>query len=161
MRKQPTSRKERRHQTSALRGWKKFLSGTQKSVAAKIGRVAAVLVAGLALLCGCYCVGAKASKPYVISYRESKDIAVIRKQIAEAEAENKSLKSQIGYLKTDRGKIVEARKLGFVRNGEISIVVGKPEDCEDSADRAPAKRSVWTNVKDHASSALHRVKSLL
>lgn len=136
-------------------------SGPTKSPLAKLGRVAGIAVAGAALLFGCYMVGVKASKPYVISYRESKDIVSIKREISEAEAENRALKGQIGYLKTDRGKVAEARKLGFVKPGEISLVVGKSEDDQSSSDHPQEHKGLWSNVRKHASSTLHKVKSLL
>lgn len=70
---------------------------------------------------------AKVTKPYRISYAESKEITEIKEQIAQAEAENKKLKEEIEYIKRPEGKIAEARKLGFVKDGEIAVVVEQPD----------------------------------
>lgn len=70
---------------------------------------------------------AKAIKPYRISYVESREIADVRNQIAQAEADNKRLKEDIEYIQKPEGKMVEARKLGFVKEGEVAVVVEQPD----------------------------------
>lgn len=65
----------------------------------------------------------KAARPYLISYNESKERSEIQKQIAQAEAENRGLKRDIIYLDTAEGKEAEARKLGWVKTGEVAVVV--------------------------------------
>ena len=65
-------------------------------------------------------------KPYLITYNESREIAKIKKQIAEAKAENARLKRELAYLKTPLGKEVEARKQGWVRPGEIAVILESP-----------------------------------
>jgi len=65
----------------------------------------------------------KVARPYVISYTESKERSDIQRQIAQAEAENHALKQEIVHLDTPEGKEAEARKLGWVKQGEIAVVV--------------------------------------
>lgn len=143
------------------KGSAEIWSGRPTTFAAKAGRIGAIVLASFVLLVSCYMVVAKVSKPYLISYRESKDIIDIKRQITEAKDENRSLKDQIEYLKTDRGKVAEARKLGFVKSGEISLVVGKQDRTPDfdSSDAKPAQQSVWSSVKHKASSLFQHTHS--
>jgi cell division protein FtsL len=94
---------------------------------------------------------AKSIKPYRIGYSESKDIIEIKKQIAEAEAENKALKADIEYLKRPEGKLVEARKLGFVKEGEVAVVIEQPDRKQFEIDHIknppPAEESYWKSLK--------------
>ena len=65
----------------------------------------------------------KAARPYLISYNESKERSDIQRQISQAEAENRVLRRDIAYLDTPEGKEAEARKLGWVKKGEVAVVV--------------------------------------
>jgi hypothetical protein len=74
-----------------------------------------------------YMILAKASRPFLISYAESREIAGIKREKDAVEAENRRLRTNREYLKTDQGKEAEARKLGWVKSGEVAVVVGQPE----------------------------------
>ena len=65
----------------------------------------------------------KAARPYLISYNESKERSDIQQQIAQAKAENRALERDIIHLGTPEGKEAEARKLGWVKQGEVAVVV--------------------------------------
>ncbi len=65
----------------------------------------------------------KAAEPYVVGYAESKEIAQVTQQIADEKAKRKDLKQQIRYLRTPAGMESEARKLGWVKEGEVAVVV--------------------------------------
>ena len=87
---------------------------------------------------------AKLSKPYLISHSESKQIEVIEKNINTLDAENESLRKEIKYLKSQRGVEVEARKLGWVKDGEVAVVVEKRSRTEKEWPAAPQqKESRW------------------
>jgi len=66
---------------------------------------------------------AKAVRPYWINHNEKKESADIQKQIAQAKAENLAFKQEIIHLGTPEGKEEEARKLGWVKQGEVAVVV--------------------------------------
>ena len=103
-----------------------------------------VAVAGVAIFFGA--VISKAARPYLISYGESREIAQVKKEIAEAQAENNTLKRDINYLSTLKGKEAEARKLGWVKEGEVALVVQQPEDAESKEieqAKQQAKEPIW------------------
>lgn len=79
----------------------------------------------------------KAARPYLISYGESKEIAEVNRQTKEAAAEKSALKRDIKYLtdpKTQaRALEEEARKLGWVKKGEVALVVAQPKESNENA----------------------------
>lgn len=99
---------------------------------------------------GLYCarmIALKVSRPYLISYGESKEIAKINKQIAVATAENDQLNRDLSYLATPQGKEAEARKLGLVKKGETAIMVQQPDQSKLQLDRAQAmKETFWQSA---------------
>ncbi|MHB0911926.1 MAG: FtsB family cell division protein [Armatimonadota bacterium] len=98
-----------------------------RSKMARFLRSALMIAACCGVLLCAYMVIAKIAHPYLISYSESKDIVQVRKEIAEARAENSTLKRDMDFLKTPQGREAEARKLGWVKPGEIALVVERPE----------------------------------
>lgn len=79
--------------------------------------------------CILFCVGAiaaKAARPYIISHGESREISEVNRQISKALAENTALKQEIALLSTHEGKEEEARKHGWVKEGEIALVIEQP-----------------------------------
>ena len=103
------------------------------------------------IACVLFCIGAfvaKASKPYLISYGESKEISDIKNQIADARAENMAIKKDIKYLSTPEGKEAEARKLGWVKEGEVALVI-EPHESENKDGQSlnpPVKESFWSSA---------------
>ena len=112
-------------------------------------RVVGVLVV-LIIIGATWMILAKATKPYRIGYDESKEITDVRNQISKAELENKRLKQDIDYIKKPEGKMVEARKLGFVKEGEVAVVVEQPnrEQYEmDQTKSPPVKDTFFQSVR--------------
>lgn len=110
--------------------------------------VAAIIIAVVAAIV--WMVVAKATKPYRIGYNESKEISDIRGQISQAKAENKALKADIDYIKRPEGKMVEARKLGFVKEGEVAVVVEQPDRKQYEMDQMktpPVKETFFQSLK--------------
>lgn len=126
-----------RRSTSRVKNISKFLRRSPKL--RKAARTAVVLAIGAFILLAVGAVIAKAARPYLITYNEAREIEQIKRQIAEAEAENKALREDIAYLQTKRGKEVEARKLGWVKKGEIAVIV-EPTD-EPADENAEGKAS--------------------
>lgn len=103
----------------------------------------------------------KATRPYRIGYAESKEIADVKNQISQAEAENKRLKQDIDYIKKPEGKMVEARKLGFVKEGEVAVVVEQPnrEQYEmDQMKTPPVKDTFFESWKKRIAAFFARFK---
>ncbi|MHB1457770.1 MAG: FtsB family cell division protein [Armatimonadota bacterium] len=102
------------------------LSRKRKTGRSKVLRRLTRVLIVLLVVAATWLILAKITKPYRISYMESKEISDVKKQIVQAEAENKRLKQDIEYIKKPEGKMVEARKLGFVKEGEVAVVVEQP-----------------------------------
>ncbi|HUV05380.1 MAG TPA: septum formation initiator family protein [Armatimonadota bacterium] len=99
----------------------------------KLARSFRVLLALAVAACGLVVAGAiiaKGARPYLISHGEAKEIAQIKQQIAQSEAEKRALKKNIEYVQTPQGKEAEARKLGWVKEGEIAVVLEAPQGSE-------------------------------
>ncbi len=90
-------------------------------------------IAGILLAVGA--VIGKGAKPYLVGHTENREIAQINRQIAQETARHKSLDKQIGYVQTPAGMESEARKLGWVKEGEVAVVVDdtKKEPIADKA----------------------------
>ena len=92
----------------------------------KLARSFRVLLALAVAACGLVVAGAiiaKGARPYLISHGEAKEIA-------QSEAEKRALKKNIEYVQTPQGKEAEARKLGWVKEGEIAVVLEAPQGSE-------------------------------
>lgn len=87
----------------------------------------------------------KAARPYVISYTESRERANIQRQIAQANAEKNALKRDIAYLDTPEGKEAEARKLGWVKQGEVAVVVPDAGTSPFASEPLP-QASIWDRM---------------
>jgi len=119
------------------------------------------VLASLVIIVCFYLIAMKASRPFIISYAESKEITDIKRQNAAAEAENKKLKEDRAYLQTAQGKEAEARKLGFVKEGEISLIVEHPEKSEPpvlNPPPPPVKKTFWQKVADKAATVFAHKK---
>jgi cell division protein FtsB len=66
---------------------------------------------------------ARALEPYAMRFRQKQETRQLNRELAEATELNKQLKRQIQMLQSGQGLEVEARKLGYVRQGEIPLQV--------------------------------------
>jgi cell division protein FtsB len=90
---------------------------------------ALLLVAGIAVL------GTGAHRfvaPFTMRHRQKQETAHIRQALAQAEEENRLLKHQIQMLKSGKGLEMEARKLGYVRKGEIPLLITPASEAKAS-----------------------------
>jgi cell division protein FtsB len=110
----------------------------------KFLRVLLVLMIVAVGIYSAYATALKVSRPYVISYGESKEIEKLKKQIAVATTENNQLNRDLSYLATPQGKEAEARKIGLVKKGETAIMVQQPDQSKLQLDRTQAmKETFW------------------
>lgn len=116
----------------------------------------------LAVACGLlYCVKAavaKVSRPYVINYGESREVARLQKEIGAARAENRQLKGEIRDIETQTGKEAEARKLGWVKKGETAIVVEQPQKTALETAQPIPNKSCWQRASDWLTGLFHRAR---
>jgi cell division protein FtsL len=94
----------------------------------------ALAIAGVLFITGA--VIGKAVKPYLVGYGENREIAQITDQIAQEEAQRRDLKRQIRHVQTPAGMEAEARKLGWVKEGEVAVVVEGPA-VEPTSETSP------------------------
>lgn len=70
----------------------------------------------------------KAARPFILYVQESQENRRIEQEIADLRSENSTLRQRITYIKTPVGAEAEARALGWVRAGEVSLVVVPQEE---------------------------------
>ncbi len=120
---------------------------TKRTKAPKLLRVLLVLTL---LAAGGYCLKAtvcKLARPYLISHSESQEIVALQKQIASANIENIQLKRESELMGTPQGKEAEARKLGWVKKGEVALVVQQPDQSRLLQEQAEAmKETFWQSA---------------
>ncbi|MHB9036234.1 MAG: FtsB family cell division protein [Armatimonadota bacterium] len=65
----------------------------------------------------------KIAKPFKLYDREHRETRQIALQLESLRKENSALERQIKYLKTNEGAAQAARELGWVKRGEITLVL--------------------------------------
>ncbi|MDQ2799355.1 MAG: septum formation initiator family protein [Armatimonadota bacterium] len=82
---------------------------------------------------------AKVARPYREVGAQGGQLSTVRRQIAELDAQNAVLHRRIVYLKTADGVASEARKMGYLRPGEVPLVIigGAPSLPTSSAPAVP------------------------
>lgn len=81
-----------------------------------------IVVVTVALALGCS-VGCKILRPFRLVGDEKRQKAQIVSDYVTLKKQNQQLQWQLHYLKTPEGIAQEARKQGFVKPGEISLVI--------------------------------------
>jgi len=77
---------------------------------------AAIIAGGVAVIC-------RASRPFMLYDREKHATSLLRQQLDECRKENDLLARRIKYLETPEGRAQAARELGWVKPGEITLVI--------------------------------------
>ena len=95
----------------------------------KYGALAAVIVS-LAVV-----VAVRVARPLKLLNRESRETARIAADLESLKKENEALDRRIKYLQTPRGAAQAARKLGYVKPGEIMLVL--PPEPPSHSKKAP------------------------
>lgn len=81
---------------------------------------------------------AKAVHPFTEANTMQNQLSATNDQIAEIDAQNAAYQRQLNYLKTPAGQEAEARQLGYLRPGEIAVVLaGTPGDLQETSNVAP------------------------
>lgn len=93
--------------------------------AIRVGALITVAVLGLWIISTS---SKKVARPFNLYISEASENQRIEQQISELKAENEAMRRRIDYLKTPAGSESEARALGWVREGEVSLVVIPPEE---------------------------------
>lgn len=114
-----------------------------KSRVLKVLRISGLVGAICLCLVTVWMIGAKAAKPYLIARRESSEIAQIERQFVVAKAEKKKLKEDLRDTPKPEGMTIEARKLGWVKKGEIAVVVEEHRRLKES-ELSTEQESLWS-----------------
>lgn len=89
----------------------------------KVFWVAVAVVVALAL----FAVVRKTLRPVRLCYRERAEMRQQEIRLAELKRENLNMREKRRYLQSPAGAETEARKLGYVRPGEVSILMPDEE----------------------------------
>jgi cell division protein FtsB len=65
----------------------------------------------------------RAFQPYTMRYRQVRQTRILLRELAEAKEQNRELQRKIGMLRSGEGLETEARKLGYIRKGEIPLQI--------------------------------------
>ena len=90
------------------------------SLWARLGMAGAVIIVSILLAMNLI---AKAARPYREAGLQKSQLLDTRQQSDELETENAALIRRISYLKTPQGIASEARKMGYLKPGEVPMVV--------------------------------------
>lgn len=78
----------------------------------------------------------KAIRPFKLFSREDRETQRIAAELRDLRKENSNIERRINYLKSPQGIAEAARKLGYVRPGEVTLVI--PQDNESGHDSSTA-----------------------
>ncbi len=88
---------------------------------------ASALAAGLGVVCLASCwLGVLAGRPFVIASRMRSENARIERKINDMRMDVQAKRKDVAALNTDAGREQEARRLGFVREGERQLIIPAP-----------------------------------
>ena len=82
-------------------------------------------------------VGATAIRPLVVSFQVGRDVRRLESDLHRQRQRRARLLQAIAYLRTPAGVEEEARRQGWVREGETAIQVIRPQDSDPTPDQAP------------------------
>ncbi len=116
---------EREHSTEriSIHRPKKRGRRTARRILGLWARLALLTLAVGVLAVAAFGLAAKAVKPYREAQRQTRQLARAQSEASALDSENDALRQRIAYLKTPQGQMEEARKMGYVRPGEIPFVV--------------------------------------
>lgn len=72
-------------------------------------------------------IGAAAGRPFVIARQMREDNARRERKIADIRMETQRLRKEVAALETEPGREREARRLGYVKQGEVRLLIPQAE----------------------------------
>ncbi len=118
-------------------------------------RAAAILVGATALFCFAGRITAFAVEPVLATHQTGQEIQVLRQQLALERTINRQLQSDIAYLGTPAGIEMEARRRGWVRQGEVAL---SPITPESATPAVPPKTEASIAVAEAPGSVSDRIR---
>ncbi len=120
---------------------------------ARLAMLAAVIVVSVLLAISLV---AKAVRPYREASAQKANLSETRQESDALVAENALLTRRIAYLKTSDGIASEARRMGYLRPGEIPIVVESASGQPDGNSPAPVLAAPAAPEPPHGGNAASR-----
>lgn len=84
-----------------------------------------VLVVGFAVV-ACAAIGSKIAQPYQMMHQERAQIATLKSGLDQTDAQNAAMQQQADYLSRPDGEEAAARAQGYVKPGEVSLIIETP-----------------------------------
>lgn len=84
-----------------------------------------VLVVGFAGVAS-VAIGAKIAQPYEMMHQERAQIASLKAGLDQTDSQNDSMQRQADYLSRPDGEVEAARAQGYVKPGEVSLIIEQP-----------------------------------
>ena len=110
------------------------------------------------LLAAAVAIVAKVIRPYQQGRELHAQVESLKTQLAEKQSENADYEHKLAYLRTPEGVVTEARKLGYVRHGEIPVVVANsPQNLEDQTVPVTAKAATPPSPVERAKNYLRSI----
>ncbi len=85
-----------------------------------------VLVVAIVAIIG-HAIVVKVARPFVLYRKEKQETQRLSEKVEQLQEENRLLEERIKYIKSDKGLNSAARRLGYVKPGEVTIVL--PEEA--------------------------------
>jgi len=98
----------------------------RKRVLGLFPRLALVAFALAFTIIVCSALGSKIVQPYEMSRDQAQRMAALKAQLAQTNSQNAELEHQAAYLRRPDGIAEEARAKGYLKQGEISLVIENP-----------------------------------
>jgi len=98
----------------------------------------------------CAGIGAKIAQPMLLDRQYSSQVQAAREARAQTDADNRKLDGQYEYLKSPGGMELTARQQGYVKHGEVSVVIenvpAPPSDNSRSMGIVEQIKSAWAKI---------------
>lgn len=84
-----------------------------------------VLVVGFAAVAS-IAIGTKIAQPYEMMHQERAQVATLKTALDQTDAQNAAMQQQADYLTRPDGEEAAARAQGYVKPGEVSLIIEQP-----------------------------------
>lgn len=89
------------------------------------------LVVGFSAV-ACAAIASKVAEPYEMMHQEKRQIATLNAQLQATDAQNEGMERQAQYLERPDGAEEVARSKGYLKPGEISLIIATPAGTQSA-----------------------------
>jgi hypothetical protein len=107
-----------------------------------------VLVLGFAAV-ACAAIGSKIAQPYEMMHQERTQISSLKAGLDQTNSQNAVMQQRADYLTRPDGEVAAARAQGYVKPGEVSLIIETPADSMPSSAPggfADRMRRAWSHL---------------